>query len=43
MLVGSDDDKLYSLNLSDGSVRWTAAPGRCARSVGSSGSVALAN
>ncbi|HND11951.1 MAG TPA: PQQ-binding-like beta-propeller repeat protein [Pseudomonadota bacterium] len=34
VLVGSDDDKLYSLNLSDGSVRWTAAPGRCARSVG---------
>lgn len=34
VLVGSDDDKLYSLHVDDGSVRWTASPGRCKRSLG---------
>lgn len=34
VFVGSDDDRLYSLNLSDGSQRWIASPGSCKRAGG---------
>lgn len=33
-VVGSDDDRLYALRLRDGSLAWTAVPGRCRWAVG---------
>ena len=32
--VGSDDDKLHALRLSDGAVAWQLAPGGCRRATG---------
>lgn len=34
VLVGSDDDKLHALRLSDGAVAWQLAPGGCRRATG---------